>query len=371
MIERKYVLSPCGTSLLTNGVSPEDRRLLVNFTNVRNSEEVPAQERSRIQNIIDKKKELLEVAGIGEAKKMSAEINGITVLYDNSFANAGGDYHVLLSTDTWLGEETAKLVQMWLEKQNREIIVLPYRQLDLQTENMLLFQLSLSDVIRRLSSEIPVYRKRGYKIFFNLTGGFKSVVGFLQSISSFYADEAVYIFESSNHLMRIPKLPVTMDTVSVVVGNLDSFRRIYLDLPVDDMKNIPEILFFTMEGQTIFSAWGEVIWNDAKSKIYSEKLLPSPMPEKIKYGKSFEKTVASLPDDRIEKINNRVDELSRFVRDKKRNLKSLDFKQLVDAKAMSPSTHEMDAWSDGDARRIYGHYEGEVFILDKLDKALH
>ena len=40
---------------------------------------------------------------------------------------------------------------------------------------------------------------------------------------------------------------------------------------------------------------------------------------------------------------------------------------------MLPSTHELDAWADQDTRRLFGHFEedGKVFVLDKLDKALH
>jgi hypothetical protein len=35
------------------------------------------------------------------------------------------------------------------------------------------------------------------------------------------------------------------------------------------------------------------------------------------------------------------------------------------------STHECDAWSDGDARRIFAHFDGDILILDALDKGLH
>lgn len=38
---------------------------------------------------------------------------------------------------------------------------------------------------------------------------------------------------------------------------------------------------------------------------------------------------------------------------------------------MLPSTHEMDAWADLDAKRIFGHFEGGIFVLDKLEKGLH
>ncbi len=37
---------------------------------------------------------------------------------------------------------------------------------------------------------------------------------------------------------------------------------------------------------------------------------------------------------------------------------------------MPPSTNEMDAWSDRDAKRIYGHFEEDVFVIDRLYKKL-
>ena len=38
---------------------------------------------------------------------------------------------------------------------------------------------------------------------------------------------------------------------------------------------------------------------------------------------------------------------------------------------MNEKTHEMDAWADQDAKRIFGHFEEGCFVLDRLAKALH
>ena len=35
------------------------------------------------------------------------------------------------------------------------------------------------------------------------------------------------------------------------------------------------------------------------------------------------------------------------------------------------SIHEIDAWSDQDAKRIYRHFEADTFVLDNLGEALH
>jgi CRISPR/Cas system-associated protein Csm6 len=66
-------------------------------------------------------------------------------------------------------------------------------------------------------------------VVFNLTGGFKSVQGFLQAISSFYADETIYIFQFSSELLQIPRLPIKLDTQGIIDENLTIFRRLGLN----------------------------------------------------------------------------------------------------------------------------------------------
>ena len=184
-----------------------------------------------MDNLIDKVSTSLNTADNESAMKMSAELNGIIKIYNGKITN-NGDFHFLLSADAWVGEETAKIVKNWLEHHNGLIVTI-HRQTDLQTADISAFQLSLSDLIKKLSEEIPEYSRQGYKIIFNLTGGFKSVQGFLQSIANFYADETVYIFETSSELLKIPKLPVRMDAQLVVEEKFSVFRRLSLGINID------------------------------------------------------------------------------------------------------------------------------------------
>jgi len=56
---------------------------------------------------------------------------------------------------------------------------------------------------------------------------------------------------------------------------------------------------------------------------------------------------------------------------RQQHLSSLDFKQLK-GDPCPPSTHEIDSWADQNAKRMFGHYNDfNVFVLDKLDRALH
>ena len=369
MHTNNYILSPCGTSILTNQTLDKTERVLIyKHANKRIRSDIPHSERAALEALILNTARKISTANDQAAAKMSAELNGIIQIYRGAIPK-NNDIHFLLSTDTWLGEETANLVKKWLESKNGKFIVQVHRHKDLQTADISAFQLSLSDLIKKLSEEIPGYSETGYKIIFNLTGGFKSVQGFLQSIANFYADETVYIFESSSELMRIPRLPIQMDALPIIKEHLSAFRALALGLPIADTGTIPETLLFKLDGESILSPWGELLWSTSRQALYGKKLLPPPL-EMIRYAKVFMKRVNDLPCDRLALINQRIDQLSKYFKNPSNNPRSLDFKQLK-GNSMKPSTHEMDAWADSDAKRIFGHFEGALFVLDTLDKGLH
>lgn len=370
MMSKKYILSPCGTSLLTNQVKDnEERKLVFNYANEKSKDNIPHNDKDKLEKLIQSISTMIDNADYQQAAKMSAELNGIIKIYGGSIPE-NNDFHLLLSTDTWLGEETAKLVEKWLKSKNKKMTVSIHRQTDLQTKDMSAFQLSLSELVKKFDEELPEYFKSGYKIIFNLTGGFKSVIGFLQSLASFYAAEVVYIFETSSELLRIPRLPIKMDASSIIENKLIVFRKLSLDIEIDktQLDGIPETLLLTIDDQTILSPWGELIFKQYKKDNYDKALYPSPI-EKIKYSKRFESDISDLDSARTDSINRTIDQLAKYFNSDE-NPSSLDFKKLK-GNTMAPSTYEMDAWSDKDARRIFGHYDREIFILDKLDKGLH
>jgi len=371
MKTKKYILSTCGISLLSNRFDNNSghRDLIFTHANAKERVDVPEKDRMVLEHIIQQKKNLLNGADIPTSAGMSAEINGIMRIFEDT-PSQHGDFHQLLSTDTWLGATTAEMVQTWLMNHFDGISVDILRHQDLQTADMLSFQLSLSDLIRKLSKQIPDYADSGYRVIFNLTGGFKSIQGFLQSIANFYADETVYIFETSNQLMRIPRLPVRMDAVAAVEENITVLRNMAVGITHGDLSTVPEIFLFQMDGEVMFSPWGELIWDQARKEIYPGRLFPSPRPDKIHYSVKFKKDVGELSQDRIELVNLRIDQFNRYLDDESKNPSSLDFKRFK-GKSMLPSTHEMDAWADLDARRIFGHFEGGRFVLDRLSKGVH
>jgi len=370
-MERLFVLSPTGTSLLTNQAIADDRKLVGKYANTKTLEQITeanAQEAQQLQALVERARERLMQADLTLAARMSAELNGIIKLYQGKLQGPQ-DYHALLCTDTWLGHTTAQLVETWLRAQG--LIVEVKRQTNLQTEDIHTFQVALSDLVIWCDEIVVSYRQQGYRAVFNLTGGFKSVQGFLQTLATFYADETIYIFETAKDLLRIPRLPVEMVAEETVRRHLDAFRRLALDLPVADLSDIPETLLMTDGSQTTFSPWGELVWKQSRSKIYRGQVY-SPPSERSRLGEEFAKSVQRLAPDLVERVNKKIDDLVKYLElgDEKYNLPSLDFKELR-GNPCPPSTHEVDAWADLDAKRLFGHYEGDVFVLDKLDRALH
>jgi putative CRISPR-associated protein (TIGR02619 family) len=362
-----FVLSPCGTSLLTNQVSDLERKLVGKYANTKQKSEIPSDDRQQLEDLIVRVADKVASADFQAATRMSAELNAIIKLYDGQ-TTKNNDYHQLICTDTWLGETTANFVATWLQKQGLTAQV--KRQVDLQTKDINAFQLALSEIVEWCEQTIPGYKRSGYRIIFNLTGGFKSVQGFLQTLAAFYADETIYIFETATDLLRIPRLPVEMNPSNTIRDNLEAFRKLAMGLDTAHVDRIPETLLMKVDGKTCFSSWGDLVWKNTKDKIYQERLHP-PLSDRLKFGVNFERSIKGILPDRLVLVNNRIDQLSKFLETNgEYNPPSLDFKPLKGA-GRSPSTHEVDAWNDRDAQRIFGHYEGNIFILDILDMGLH
>jgi putative CRISPR-associated protein (TIGR02619 family) len=364
-----FVLSPCGTSLLTNQAGADERRLVSRFANAKYEAQVLGEEREALHALVQRVEEKIVGADLSSARKMSAELNGLIEIYTGNLKTASpSDHHLLLCTDTWLGSETARLIAQWLRAHGLRVEI--RKQTDLQTADLVPFQLALTEIVTWCAETLPGYRRQGYHIVFNLTGGFKSVQGFLQTLAMFYADESVYIFESGDALLRIPRLPIELNAVSIARQHLQTFRRLSLQMPVLALDSVPETLIYGYRDDAILSAWGELVWRQAIDVIYAEAILPPPSP-RLKFGPKFEKSVAELPPNRRVEVNKQIDGLCRVLElGEKYNLRSLDFKRLK-GNPLPPSTWECDAWADEDARRLFGHYEGDAYVLDLLGRALH
>ena len=364
------IVSTCGTSLLTNDAGSGLRTLLTGFANRSKPEDVPTEQRQRIQQHLDaRREEFTRETDLQRLMELSAELNGLIRFYGGN-PSAARDQHILLATDTWLGESAARVVADVLERHGHLVEVKRVR--DLRTDDPDSFRWAMSDLVAWCAETLKGYRDAGYRVVFNLTGGFKSVQGFMQALGMIYADESVYVFERTEHLLRLPRLPVQLDSEAILRRHLALFRRIAVGLPVREAEvaDVPESLVNVLDGQVTFSPWGELVWQEAYRTVYGARLL-EPITPRLVFGLRFQQTLDSLAPDRLRHINERLDQLARRLEEGETyNPRSLDFKPLQGTEHKG-STHECDAWADQDAKRLFGHYAGECYVIDRLDKGLH
>lgn len=370
------IVSTTGTSLLTNNTDKELRNLLFKTANYQEND-FDSEEKEIIDTHIQQIKNRFTSMISSEVKEISAELNGILTYYQDQIQNKKGtpDTHYLIVSDTYQGIKVGEIIVNWLQQNHfiAEIIQIP----DLATNNRDKFRLAMSELINWCNNNLKAFRDSGYQIIFNLTGGFKSVQGFLQTVGMFYADECIYIFQFSSQLLQIPRLPIKLDLEEIVGKNLTTFRCLnsYLSVTKEEVKNIPETLLFFLEedNQVELSEWGELIWLQAKSTYYQQSLLP-PLSQKLVYNDEFKQNIQALQNqrDRVELVNIQCDKLSHFFDSRREyNPTSLDFKPIKNS-PFADSTHECDAWHDKDAKRLFGHnLDDGRYIIDRLGKGIH
>jgi len=367
-MKRTIVFSSCGTSILTNQATKEISSLLWKHANELNLDKIPQFERDPLNNHIDARKQKVISSSESEIAELSAELNGI-LSYSKSIKNQNIE-HIILSTDTFLGRTTAETIRDWLISKGFSTSVELIK--DLNTSSTESFQSGAVDIIKWCEDTFPGYRKSQYHIVFNLTGGFKSVQGLLQILAMIYADETVYVFQGGT-LLRIPRLPVQLDFSQEVRNNFYVMRKLAVlkvTLPTTETAPISDTLLLRIDDQAAISVWGEAMWEREHRSLYEEKIWQSPC-EEVKFGPRFLDSTSPIAPDRKRHINERIDDLCHYMRSNRtQTLKSLDVKQIKGGKH-GDSTHECDAWADQDAKRIFFHYEGNIAVLDKLDRALH
>ncbi|WP_035586406.1 putative CRISPR-associated protein [Hippea jasoniae] len=299
-----------------------------------------------------------------ELKKLSAEMNALLTFYKSSFNK--NDIHKLLITDTFLCKKSAEIVELFLKNKGFRVSI--YAPKNLQTSDIESFHLSLSEIVRDLSTELDGYRKSGYKIIFNLTGGFKSINSFMQSMASIWADESIYIFETSRELLSIPRLPLKIDE-TIFRKKIETFRYLEDGIKIDEetLKDIPKSLILKINEEYILSPWGEIVWQKVKKELFKE-LLSYRM---ISYSTEFRKNFGKLNENEKIQINEMLDLLDKykFTKDEKFNLKSLRYHALS-GKISQQYKYEFYPFSGDNSRRAYCNEKNGKVIIEKIDSHL-
>lgn len=368
----QVTVSTCGTSIFTNGTVHEDVKFLRENANKNESEYTP-EELAKISGIIREKRGKFSTASLREVQALSAELNGFISFYGGgaNLDEARQNTHYLIHSDTYQGVEAAKIIQEWGRTNgiNMQTVLIS----DLNTSSVEEFRLGVNNLVEWCAWTLPGYRSQGYRVIFNLVGGFKSLQGYMQTLGMFYADETVYIFETGGELLSIPKMPVNFsaNAKAAIFENLGAFRRMQLgSVPCSECAGVPETLVDIIDGRCSISAWGHVIWEEAQHEAYSREVLP-PLSEHVIISRKARDEAEDLSPERITRFNQAVDKLSRYIdTGKKENLNTCNLRQLK-ARPVPPSTHEFNLWPDMGGWRGFCHYdEKNNLIIDDIDTGL-
>jgi len=186
---KNFVLSTVGTSILTVHITPQERgkdwySILRDTANLKEGE-LPTDAKAILDTLAQRALETLLKNDIQVNRRVSAELNGIYGIYKNQLGNTSQDIHYLVGTDTAQGRLTAELIRDFL--QDYQINAQIFTPDGLSTQDTQAFSRGTKALIKWCEDTIPIHRDDGYKIIFNLIGGFKSLQGYLNTIGMFYA----------------------------------------------------------------------------------------------------------------------------------------------------------------------------------------
>ena len=351
-------------------------------------QEYPEDEKKNLFALAEIKRKLITLGDENFSRWISAELNGFIGYYkrEGVLNNAKQDNHYLIHTDTYQGKITADLLVAWFEAhgiKNVHAVKID----NLNTRSASDFRKGIDNLIVWCNETLSEYRQiNGWKVIFNLVGGFKALQGYMQTLGMFYASETIYIFESSNELLTIPQLPVdfaaqTKETL-LHGDNFTVFRklcRLYSlsdesTLSVEECKGLPLTLLSVEDSKCSLSSWGLLIWENIWREQYSKCLLP-PLTKRIKYSdeviKQAEEYITS-DNKRLVWLNERLDDLYIEV-EKGIRIDSCNLRALK----TDPSVYEFNLWRDQAGWGGYCHKENNndsdgkaTWIIDRIGEGI-
>jgi putative CRISPR-associated protein (TIGR02619 family) len=275
-MSRRFVLSTVGTSLFSNVLEISERPVWSGRLNLlSNTITLPPDVAVKVDELRQRARARLHDGDVQTRRLLSAELNGIYGLYNDGLSS-GEDVHYLIATDTALGRAAADVVCDFLRQHNMNASV--HVPETLNTESPASFSQGMKNLLTWCEQTIPGFRAGGYEVVFNLTGGFKSLQGYLNIIGMFYADRLVYIFETGSALLSIPKLPIRIDTEQLQ-AQADKLALLgtSVSMRYEEIMDVPEALLrLQTNGEATLSEWGALIWNSMKREVLAAQLLTFP-----------------------------------------------------------------------------------------------
>jgi len=354
-----FILTSCGLSILTNYLREFNifSNEIYKYSNA-TKDEIDENFLKKIELAIDDLKEKIITYSDEKLKKLSAELNSLVTFYNGNFKK--NDFHMLLHTDTYLGKLSAEVLEIFLK--NKGLQVNKFLAKDLKTSSLEEFQIALSEVVRELSDILEGYKSSGYEIVFNLTGGFKGVNAFLQTMASLYADKSIYIFETGDELLNIPRLPVTIN-MEFFKENYEILRKLELGIYDKEVEKLPQSIVMKIGDEYTLSPWGEMVWQKFKNEYYKDNLKKLVV-NNIVYSNEFIKDVENLnPSEKLQ-LNKNLEKLEEY-KTNNINLKSLRYHSLT-GEISQKYSHEFYLFDGNDSRRCFCNENNGKIIIEKI-----
>lgn len=190
-------------------------------------------------------------------------------IYINSDDN---DYDIrFLISDTPECKFCAKAIQYYFHRKRNELkLIVPNKNLHIiekLSENSSTFNDGLSKLLNRIDE---ISNKDSYKeTIFNITAGYKGVIPYMVISGMCYENtRIIYLYETSQSIVEIPKLPVNFDLAGwndnrAFLGILDGTEGIYktLDaLPIpEDFRNLFTIDDYSNNHKVSFTPFGDFL----------------------------------------------------------------------------------------------------------------
>ncbi len=304
---KKLFLSSVGTSILTNIASKEERSKLYNNSNCIDESDCPDDIKILISNLEIKANKLFETGY--NFRRFSAELNGIFGFYENTHHHTE-DLHYLITTDTYQGKKCGEIIRNYLVSKNINAQIFTPNELTTRTKYN--FEQGIKNLLKWCDETLNGFKNNGYEIIFNLTGSFKSLQGYLNTIAMFYADKIIYIFESEKaELIEIPKLPVEIDN-SIITEYKEKILLMAAgyNYPILDVSGMPKTIIDEIEGKVFLSVWGELLWNKTKKDILTGALINLPF---LSYSDEFKKLFNSATNDDKVKLQEILSKVAKIL----------------------------------------------------------
>ncbi|OSM06173.1 hypothetical protein [Magnetofaba australis] len=322
-----------------------------------------------LQPELDALREEMLAASAEELALLCPELKSWIQIYEG-LPEERYDRHVLLFSEAWPDAEAAKLLAEWLKSRGMGAQMMPIR--GLREGDIHSFDQAMSHFTRWCGETLSNYKIYEFHILFNPVGGSRILVGLLQTLAPFYADESVYLLEPGEQLARLPMPSVQARGEKALRKCLHCIRRLAGGLEVHPEKraSVPEpMLLIDTENQTAqLSFFGELMWDHNRRDIYGEDLL-EPISDRIILSEDFRDGAADLGRDRTILLNERLDQFAILIEQGEESmdatLKSLiSFQQL--SAPVGESTHRCHGWADKQVWKLLGHFEGKRYVMDAL-----